>query len=317
MRRKQAMAAPVETPSVEVLQVTLNKVRSLRSGVTNFFRVLAEGPKEENEDEEKVESSLGESCIKTLADIKNQLRDLETQVVALNTPTNPVSLGNTGLLSLDPSPDKLPLYYQLLDCYTWTEKVHTYSTMIHSLLGSNNLKRTHIALSLSAKRRQFKVQYNHNVSQQQVDTVIQSINLMFQDMTLNVSRPFGNNAVIQVTLGRVLRAVVTFKGLLIEWVVVRAYNEPLLDEDGKVDLYTPSQYKVFQKVTDNANAAMLNFCSPGFSDLSVRSFFTWLHSFASLFTDVCKRCSNHLHNHMPPTWREFRTLDPFHEECKP
>lgn len=41
----------------------------------------------------------------------------------------------------------------------------------------------------------------------------------------------------------------------------------------QVDLYTPSQYKVFQKVTDNANAAMLNFCSPGFSDLSVRSFF--------------------------------------------
>lgn len=84
MRCKQAMAAPVETPSVEVLQVTLNKVRSLRSGVTNFFRVLAEGPKEENEDEEKVESSLGESCIKTLADIKNQLRFVLEGFVLLN-----------------------------------------------------------------------------------------------------------------------------------------------------------------------------------------------------------------------------------------
>lgn len=46
-------------------------------------------------------------------------------------------------------------------------------------------------------------------------------------------------------------------------------------------------------------------------------FQTWLHSFVSLFTDVCKKCNYHLHNHMPPTWREFRTLDPFHEECKP
>lgn len=38
----------------------------------------------------------------------------------------------------------------------------------------------------------------------------------------------------QVVLGRVLKAVVTFKGILIEWVVVRAHNEPLLDEEGKV-----------------------------------------------------------------------------------
>ena len=46
----------------------------------------------------------------------------------------------------------------------------------------------------------------------------------------------------------------------------------------QIDLYTPSQYKVFQKVTDNANAAMLNFYSPGISDLSVRSFFVSISS---------------------------------------
>lgn len=51
----------------------------------------------------------------------------------------------------------------------------------------------------------------------------------------------------------------------------------------QVDLYTPSQYKVFQKVTDNANAAMLNFCSPGFSDLSVRSFFVSINFYCHHF----------------------------------
>lgn len=44
---------------------------------------------------------------------------------------------------------------------------------------------------------------------------------------------------LQVTLGQVLRAVVTFRGILIEWVVVRAYSEPLVDEDGKVSLLMP------------------------------------------------------------------------------
>lgn len=306
--------AAAEGSSVETLTTTLNTLRTLRSSVTLFFKIVSEGPKDENSNEG--ENNLQVEAMKVLADIKTHLRELEVQVGGLAPPTNPVNLGNTGLLSLDPSPDKLPLYYQLLDCYTWMEKVHCYSTIMYSLLSGNNLKRSSVSISLSTKRRR-QAPLNHNVPQQQVDMLIQGINQVYQDMTLNVSRPFGNNAVVQVTLGRVLRAVVTFKGILIEWVVVRAYNEPLLDDDGMVDLYTPSLYEVFQKVTDNANAAMLNFCSPGFSDLSVRSFFTWLHSFASLFTDVCKRCSNHLHNHMPPTWREFRTLDAFHEECKP
>ncbi|XP_045135318.1 mediator of RNA polymerase II transcription subunit 27-like [Portunus trituberculatus] len=303
------MAAP-EGSSVEVLTVSLNTLRSLRSTVTQFLKTLAEGPKYENDQDG--EGDLLEVTTKAMGEIRNKLRELETQMAGLTPSSVPVNLGNTGLLSLDPSPDKLPQYYQLLDCYTYMEKVHSYSTTLHSVLSANNLKRS----ALSAKRRR-PIQLNHNVPQQQVDMLIQGINQMFQDMNLTLSRPFGNNAVVQVALGRVLKAVVTFKGILIEWVVVRAHNESLLDEDGKVDLYTPSQYKVFQKVTDNANAAMLNFCSPGFSDLSVRSFFTWLHSFVSLFNDVCKKCNYHLHNHMPPTWREFRTLDPFHEECKP
>ncbi|XP_066986694.1 mediator of RNA polymerase II transcription subunit 27 [Macrobrachium rosenbergii] len=310
------MAAQETTGSnVETLMATLNNVRSLRSQVTHYFRTVAEGPKESEEDQQPNQdsNSVCEKYALVLENIKNQLRDLETQVGGLTPPTTTTNLGNTGVISLDPSPDKLRLYHQLLDCYTWTEKVHCYSTTMNQLLHGNSLKRSSVPIS---KRRR-PTQYSHNVSQQQVDMTFQSIKQMLQVMTLNVSRPFGNNAVVQVTLGRVLRAVVTLKGLLIEWVVVRAYNEPLLDEEGKVDLYTPSQYKVFQKVTDNANAAMLNFCSPGFTDLSVRSFFTWLHSYQSLFTDVCKRCDVHLRNHMPPTWREFRTLTPFHEECKP
>lgn len=55
--------------------------------------------------------------------LTDNFRELETQVAGLTPSTIPVNLGNTGLLSLDPSPDKLPQYYQLLDCYTYMEKV--------------------------------------------------------------------------------------------------------------------------------------------------------------------------------------------------
>jgi len=302
-----------EPPIVESLGNTLSNLRTLRSGVTRLFKVLAEGPDEDAK--EDGESGFVDGLNKVLGDIKTQLRDLEGSVSSLtSSPGNSGNLGNTGLLSLDPSSDKLQLYYQLLDCYTWTDKVHSYAGMVHPYLHNNSLKRSQWNASYSLRRKRHNA---HNAPPTQVDMMLQTINQLFPDMTLTVSRPFGQNAVVQVTLGRVLRAVVTFRGLLIEWVVVRAYNEPWLDDDGKVDLYTPPQHKVFHKLTDNVNAAMLNYCTPGHSDVSVRSFFTWLHSFQTLFTDVCKKCGNHLHNHMPPTWREFRTLDPYHEECKP
>ena len=41
----------------------------------------------------------------------------------------------------------------------------------------------------------------------------------------------------QVTLGRVLRGVLTLRGLLIEGVLIRSYNESNLDKNGKVSSF--------------------------------------------------------------------------------
>jgi hypothetical protein len=70
---------------------------------------------------------------------------------------------------------------------------------------------------------------------------------------------------LQVSLGRVLKAVIAFKGLMIEWVVVKGHGETL-------DLWTESRHKVFRKVTENSHAAMLHFSSPTLPELAVRSF---------------------------------------------
>lgn len=78
--------------------------------------------------------------------------------------------------------------------------------------------------------------------------------------------------ILQIMLGRTLRSVVILKGWLIEWVVIRGFNEDMTKDDGSLDLWSDSRYKVFQKVTDNANAAMLHFCAPSHPELSVRSF---------------------------------------------
>lgn len=143
-----------------------------------------------------------------------------------------------------------------------------------------------------------------------MDTVINTIDRLFNDMTVTITRPFATNALLQVSLGRILKAVIAFKGLMIEWVVVKGHGETL-------DLWTESRHKVFRKVTENSHAAMLHFSSPTLPELAVRSFMTWFHSYITLFSDPCKRCGNHLNSSLPPTWRDLRTLEPYHEECKP
>lgn len=107
--------------------------------------------------------------------------------------------------------------------------------------------------------------FMHLPLNRQVDNMISTFDRLFNDMTVSVSRPFASNAVLHVTLGRVLKAVIAFKGLMIEWVVVKGYNETM-------DLWTESRHKVFRKVTENAHAAMLHFYSPTLPELAVRSF---------------------------------------------
>ena len=98
-----------------------------------------------------------------------------------------------------------------------------------------------------------------------VDNVIGNLDRQFGDMQLSVSRPFATNAVLQITLGRVLKAVIALKGLMIEWVIVRGFMEAF-------DLWKDSRHKVFKKVTENSQAAMLHFYSPTLPELALKSF---------------------------------------------
>jgi len=59
---------------------------------------------------------------------------------------------------------------------------------------------------------------------------------------------------------------------MIEWVIVKGFNEPINPNSLQQELWQESRYYVFRKITDHANAAMLHFSSPTLPDLSVRSF---------------------------------------------
>ena len=72
---------------------------------------------------------------------------------------------------------------------------------------------------------------------------------MIDIMRLNrtLSRPGGTklNAIVEVHLDRILKAVLIFKGMMIEWVVVKGWEEELVKQDtGQPDIWGESRYHV-------------------------------------------------------------------------
>jgi len=317
-RRNIKMAQTGGEGSVELLTRALEGVRSLRSEVAGLFDTLAVGARlvASGGSTEERDRNFKTSFQTHMTRMVEHVKEMDSAVTGLSQPVGPFNLGNSTWICQDVDSNRLPLYTQLVDSYKWMEKVREYSGMAGPVLSANSLKRTYFNASMSAKRRRTLVN-SYVVHPDAVNASIAAIAHSYNDMDINISRPLGANAVLNITLGRTLRAVVVLKGWLIEWVVVRGLGEDNTKEGGMIDLWTESRFKVFQKVTDNANAAMLHFCAPTHPELSVRSFMTWLHSYITLFTEPCRKCGLHLQANLPPTWRDLRSLDPYHEECKP
>lgn len=64
-----------------------------------------------------------------------------------------------------------------------------------------------------------------------------------------------------------LKAALIFKGIMIEWVTVKGYDETFED-----DLWAESRHQVFRKVQDHTHSAMLHFYSPTLPELAVKFF---------------------------------------------
>ena len=105
---------------------------------------------------------------------------------------------------------------------------------------------------------------------------------------------------LQIHLGRVLKAAVILRGLVIELVTVKGFSENIDDH------WSESRYAVFRRIQDHAHCAMLHFYSPTFAELATRSFITWLGSYSNIFSEPCKKCGKFLLNNLPPTYRDFR-----------
>ncbi|XP_003738874.1 mediator of RNA polymerase II transcription subunit 27 [Galendromus occidentalis] len=314
-----AQPPSIDPVSMENVRQALGAVRAVRSSVGDVFRTLAEGVRSSHESEEREkDQDFKGSLAHSLSSVHTKLRELETSVQNLSSTGGAgLSLGSTSHLCQDPTIDRTSLYVDMIKTHRWLDRVHEYTSHMASVLQQNNLKRSNNMVFSNKRRQRLPIATGHNVPPQHVENFIGGLQRQLTDMTIDLVRPCGSNAVLKITLARTLKAIVVLRGLLIEWVLVKAYHEELYTADEQLDIWTPSRYKVFQKVTDHANAAMLHFHSPNLHDLAVKSFLHWLQSYSTLFSDACKRCNRHLMHNFPPTWRCVRTYEAYHETCRP
>ena len=320
-----------DTINLEVISSGLRSVKLLRCSVKDMFKMLAEGGLPQNglvgqkEDKEKC---LLVELQSMMNNINQRVRDLENACTLIAHPNSPatinLNLGNTAFLGQDPQPDKTLLYGSTITTYRWCDRLHEISAAAYQILAASNLKRSLVPFQvpnlmrnrLMAPRRPISTGFN--INRTQVDNVILPYTQMKNsNMKIELDRPFGSQqAMLKITLDRVLKAVVVLRGLLIDYVLVKGFNEEFTDFDNRLDIWSESHYEVFRKITDHANSAMMHFSSPLHHDQALKSFFQWLSSYNTLFTRPCKRCECRLKNNLPPTWRDQRTLEAYHELCK-
>lgn len=291
---------------MEKLNATLSAVKALRSSVGQCFEQLADGTSADSVEESRAKFLL--EFQENFNNINIQLREVENLINALQVPPAPYYLGNTTYLAQETTQDRQALYSQLVNSYKWIDKVHDHSFLAFNNLNQNNLRRSYTYCS--QKRGRLPFSSCNNTDPDHTDKLLSEINHLHT--SYKVCRPFGSNAVVIVNISRVLKAAIVCKGVLIEWVTVKGYDEAL-DTD---DLWAESRYEVFRKVQEHTHSAMLHFFSPTLPDLAVKSYMTWLNSYSKLFLEACKRCGKFVSNGLPPTWRDLRTLEPFHEECR-
>ncbi|CAI9720028.1 Hypothetical predicted protein [Octopus vulgaris] len=294
--------------NMENIAEAIRLTQKIRASVSRTFSDLSNGFHNSQGNEKKCLNDLQ----KSLLAINNDYNALEKVGNSLN-PIDRVT--NSFNLSLDPGIDKTPLYSQLLYTHKWITKTLELSNQAFSILNQSPLHRS-VYASASSKRLRRQSPISHSVSTNALDVCLTNWDRSFPDMSFSILRPLGNCGVVQVTVGRAMNVLVILRGLIIEWVRVKGFTEDFFADDGKINVWSKSKYQVFQMVTDHASAAMLHFYSPVIPDVAVKSFLTWLQKYSTLFSASCHKCNRYLQSGLPPTWRDFRTGEPYHEVCR-
>ena len=256
-----------------------------------------------------------------ISTITATIRGLDQDILILMQNNSFISPGEAVHLGLDCSLEKHNLYMELCKSYKTYAKLHDYSAHCHALLLQQSLKRVHkrfetstsgsgSSSSQSRDPRSDSIVATFNpyiykicLSRSSVTSMLETCLKMCEFMEGSYSQPFGlSTGVFQISVNRVLKAILVMRGIVIDAVIVKAYHEsfaskastkggqagllyevggsPFVQPDDDIDLWSDSKYAVFRKLTHHANAAVLHFQYPTYPEIAVRSFLVSISSIA-------------------------------------
>ncbi|XP_049516026.1 mediator of RNA polymerase II transcription subunit 27-like, partial [Dermacentor silvarum] len=197
---------------------------------------------------------------------------LETAVTLLSSPIAPLNLGSTGHLCQDPTLDRTSLYTDMVKSYRWFDKVR-----------KNLLFSQPMWLRIYQCKNSKALCLHQGTSGKNLGAVVAKKTGVAYGRGIIIG-PLMKRGLCSRCLTLTETALVCLRGLIIEWVLVKAFNEDFYTDDDQLDMWSKFRYQVFQKVADHANAAMHHLFSLQLPDLAVESFLTWLHSYLHLFS---------------------------------
>ncbi|XP_068627469.1 mediator of RNA polymerase II transcription subunit 27-like [Battus philenor] len=287
----------------EQLNTAIKSFYKLRVSITKIFRNLSnkQPPNHENDKFDIELPALAKS-------VNINLRELEQIFEGMSIPL-PFNIDKNMYITQEMIDDRKALHTHMVNVNKLADIIEAHSSLIQIQSRQNYQQIPHVNPEIMVQRGNLQ---NNIVVPFQGDKIINNFNRSFKNMDIKITNASPTNTVISITLGRVLKALVSFKGMKMEWVMIKSFAE-------KLELYTESDHYVFRRITNNAHAAMLYFYSRSLPEKALCSFLTWLHSYINLYKERCKRCRLHMHRYsmLHPVWREFNTLEPYHNECKP
>ena len=215
---------------------------------------------------------------------------METACTLLSSMNSSIQLGNTHLVGLDPNYDKTSLYPDMVISYRWLDNLQEYSSVAYQAMQSKFTKKN--TLSKNRQRNRYNI---HNISLTNIDYLVSAFQRTFE-MQIDILRPFGVFTILNIELERTLKAIIVLRGFVIEWVLVKGFDETfdeicllkkekklklqfnnnhmnnMKDFDDTIDIWTPSQHPLFRTITEHANAAILHFYAPFQMESAIKAY---------------------------------------------
>lgn len=333
---------------------TLSKLATSHSLCTSSIPA----PRVQKQQEQQQQVQLLQYVNQKISTITASIRTLDQSIMLLMQNQSQMNTGESIHLAMECSVDKHNLYVDLCKSYECFTKLHEYSNLCSNLLGQQSLKRVHkrnTQVLPNNNGAHPALNYQHpavatfNPYTYRLAPQFSSVQMFCESMLRGnefmdgvYSEPFGTSTgVFQISINRVLKAILIMRGAIIDAVIVKAYHEsfaskatvkgssasllagelsgggPFVSPGEDIDLWTESKYAVFRKLTHQAKAAILHFQYPSKPELALKTFLSWFSSHKDLFAASCSRCNSRLRKFMPPICRDFTTgFYAHHDSCR-